>query len=481
MPHKDTNDEVYSFEESNDIQPETLDEAIDVARSNSSDLFSVVSLVRGQNPIKKRKIGEVKPIVFVRFNSRMGKAKPITLRALLDSGGSGTLVCEKFAKKLRQKKDTKTTWTTPSGQMSTTHKCQATFTIPELHDNRVIHYDIHVAKTLGSYDMIIGRDIMSELRIDLKFSTQEIEWDDSQIPFKDVDASISEAYHVDDPEGLEDDAQRLKTILDAKYEEADLEETAASQSHLTECEQQQLLELFNKHNSLFDGTLGTWNLDPYDIELKPDAQPYHARSFPIPQRHVNTLKVEVDRLCQIGALKKVNRSEWAAPSFIIPKKDGSVRFISDFRELNKRIRRKPYPIPKIQDMLLKLEGFKYATSLDLNMGYYHIELSAKSKELCAIVFPFGKCEHQRLPMGLCNSPDIFQEKMSDLMQDLEYVRAHLDDLLVITNGSYADHLDKVDEVLRRLTDASLKVNINKSFFARGELEYLGYWIARDGI
>ena len=87
-----------------------------------------------------------------------------------------------------------------------------------------------------------------------------------------------------------------------------------------------------------------------------------------------------------------------------------MRFISDFRELNKRIKRKPFPIPKIQDLLLKLEGFKYTTSLDLNMGYYHIELCPESKKLCTIVLPWGKFEYQKLPMGLCNSPDIFQEK-----------------------------------------------------------------------
>ena len=61
-------------------------------------------------------------------------------------------------------------------------------------------------------------------------------------------------------------------------------------------------------------------------------------------------------------------------------------------------------------MLLNLEGFKYATSLDLNMGYYHLELDNKSKELCIIVLPFGKFEYQHIPMSLCNSPDIFQEK-----------------------------------------------------------------------
>ena len=176
-----------------------------------------------------------------------------------------------------------------------------------------------------------------------------------------------------------------------------------------------------KHEPMFNGTLGKWIGEEYRVELKEGAEPYHARPFPVPRAYEATLKLEVNRLVDIGVLKRVNRSEWAAPTFIIPKKDGTVRFISDFRELNKRIKRKSYPIPKIQDMLLKLEGFQYATSLDLNMGYYHIRLDDASKRLCTIVLPWGKYEYQALPMGLCNSPDIFQERMSSLMQDLEYV------------------------------------------------------------
>ena len=86
------------------------------------------------------------------------------------------------------------------------------------------------------------------------------------------------------------------------------------------------------------------------------------------------------------------------------------------------IKRKPYPIPKIQDLLMKLEGFQYATSLDRNMGYYHIELSPQSKRLCTIVLPWGKYEYQKLPMGLCKSPDIFQERMNSLLQDLLFAR-----------------------------------------------------------
>ena len=137
-----------------------------------------------------------------------------------------------------------------------------------------------------------------------------------------------------------------------------------------------MYETLHKYEDLFDGTLGTWNDDTYDIELRKDATPYHAKAYPIPQAYLNTLKDEVKRLCKVGVLKKVNRSEWAAPTFIIPKKDGSVRFISDFRELNKRIHRKPYLIPKISEMLQELEKFTYATALDLNMGYwaYHVHL-----------------------------------------------------------------------------------------------------------
>jgi tRNA uridine 5-carbamoylmethylation protein Kti12 len=71
-------------------------------------------------------------------------------------------------------------------------------------------------------------------------------------------------------------------------------------------------------------------------------------------------------------MKRQSSSQWASPTFIIPKKDMTVRTITDFRELNKRIVRRPYPIPKISTTLQELEGFTYATALDLNMGYYTI-------------------------------------------------------------------------------------------------------------
>ena len=85
---------------------------------------------------------------------------------------------------------------------------------------------------------------------------------------------------------------------------------------------------------------------------------------------------------------------------MIPNKDGTVRFISDFREVKKITSRQPYTVPKIQYLLLQLEGFKYGTSLDLSMGYYHINLGKKSKDFCTIITQWGKYEYQILPMDL---------------------------------------------------------------------------------
>jgi hypothetical protein len=78
---------------------------------------------------------------------------------------------------------------------------------------------------------------------------------------------------------------------------------------------------------------------------------------------------------------------------MIPKKDSTVHTISDFRELNKHIVRKPYPIPKISTILQELEGFTYATALDLNMGYYTIRLDPTASKMWLESSSLGESTH----------------------------------------------------------------------------------------
>jgi hypothetical protein len=84
-------------------------------------------------------------------------------------------------------------------------------------------------------------------------------------------------------------------------------------------------------------------------------------------------------------------------------------------------------------------------------------------------------------MGISCSPDIFQEKMSDLMQYLNFVRTYLDELLVISCRTFEDNSEKMECVLKILSDKGLRINADKSSFCATEIEYLGYWISRSGI
>jgi hypothetical protein len=126
-----------------------------------------------------------------------------------------------------------------------------------------------------------------------------------------------------------------------------------------------------------------------------------------------TTKKKVKGLTDIDIFNRGSNYEWAAPTFIQAKKTGDVGILTYFRRLNAQIKRKPFPLPKISDILRKLSGSKYATAIDLSMGYYHIPLDLKAQKLCTTILPWGKYQYKRLPMGVKTSPYIFQRIMYD--------------------------------------------------------------------
>ncbi len=336
-----------------------------------------------------------------------------TLRVLLDSGSTGDLL---FMKKGSSKcifvvkRVVPQSWGTSNGTLVTDKVGNIEISFVEYSASKkvclqpdIVNYS--PGEQAPMYDLMIGKQTMHVLGVKLDFQEKTITIDKILLPMRNIiDLQLKpritmalreNTCFAQEPISTRSATKRAVEILDAKYEKADLPAIIKENcSHLTASNREKLLSVLLKFELLFDGTLGDWKLPPVSFELKEGMQPYHGRPYPIPHKYKAVLMKEIKWLCNIEVLEGQPSSRWASPTFIIPKKDSTVRTISDFRELNKRIVRKPYPIPKISTILQELEGFTYATSLDLNMGYYTIRLDPMASKMCTIIF-LGESTHIR--------------------------------------------------------------------------------------
>ena len=143
------------------------------------------------------------------------------------------------------------------------------------------------------YDMIIGWDLLDYLGIDIQFSKSCIMWDTMEIPLQSAHATITDSYYIEDSPKLLTSFDCVKEILDTKYKPADLDKVVKESMHLSKNEQEKLHKLLVKYEDLFDGLLGSWSGESYDIELKENITPFHSRVYPIPRVHEKTLKHKV--------------------------------------------------------------------------------------------------------------------------------------------------------------------------------------------
>ena len=123
------------------------------------------------------------------------------------------------------------------------------------------------------------------------------------------------------------------------------------------------------------------------MHLKCDATPHHGHAYTVPKSSELKFNKEVNSLFQIGVLKNANHSQWAAPTFILPRINKTTRFISDNCKGNNKIKSYSFLISSIKKLTLKLEGSQWTTVLDLNMASYCIGLYSNNMQICTIVLP----------------------------------------------------------------------------------------------
>ena len=161
------------------------------------------------------------------------KTKVHTLKALLDTGCTATLVSDKFVVKTKAHTNNATVWRTSAGSFKTNSKAKLQFALPELHEQRIVTHDTHVTDAKMGYDLIMGMDLLGSLGIDILNSTHSIKWDTAEIPMRPRDCTIEDAYCIAEPKAVSEATSRLTKILDAKYEKADLNQVVQEASNLT--------------------------------------------------------------------------------------------------------------------------------------------------------------------------------------------------------------------------------------------------------
>ena len=232
---------------------------------------------------------------------------------------------------------------------------------------------------------------------------------------------------------------------------------------------------------IFDG-IGCVQGDPVKIKLKEDAKPFHVnapRRIALPL--VEKVQQEVNRMEREGVIQKVTEpTDWCAPMAVVLKKTGAVRICVDLRGLNKAVKRERYVLPTVEDVAPKLRGCTVFSTLDAASGYYQLPLEENSSKFTTFMTPFGRYMFRRLPMGITSASEIFQRRMTQILEGLDGVAVYQDDIIV-AGATKEEHDNRMNEVFRKLKKAGLKLNKNKCTFSKSELNYLGHSFSSKGI
>lgn len=242
-----------------------------------------------------------------------------------------------------------------------------------------------------------------------------------------------------------------------------------------------LTAVLDAHQAVFRKELGTITCAKAELHVDPQVPPVFHRPRTVPFSLKSKVEAELERLQREGTIRPRQFSEWAAPIVAVPKGDGSVRICGDYKvSANKAIICDTHPIPRNEDIFAAMSGGVSFSKLDLSHAYLQLQLDDAARDYLVINTHKGLFEYTRMPFGITSAPAIFQRTMDNLLQGLKHVSVYIDDIL-ITGETDEEHLQTLNEVLTRLETAGVRLKKEKCEFMAKEVIYLGHRINRDGL
>ena len=259
-----------------------------------------------------------------------------------------------------------------------------------------------------------------------------------------------------------------------------------SDLHLTvpENERQAYLDLLLKNHDVFSknkNDLGCATNSTHTIHLTSKA-PTYVKQFPVPEAYRSQLEIQVKEWLKMGIVQPTN-SPYNSPIFVVPKKDGSPRYVLDFRKLNANSQTDKYSMKTVEECIgdIGRSGSTIFSTLDLSSGFWQLPLHKDSQKYTAFtVHNMGQFEWTRTSQGLHSAPSQYQRLMELTMKGLHNVIVYIDDLLV-HNSDHTAHRESLQLLFDRLRQANLKLNLQKCHFGSTNVSYLGFRLTPAGI
>ena len=381
------------------------------------------------------------------------------INALIDSGATFNIIDRELVKRLEfscQPSRYPTSVTGPDGMVfsQVSEECQLQVTIKGHSESLVFEVG-----NIPSISVVLGRPW-------LRLHNPYIDWVQDTIMFR--------SNHC------QSNCQQKPTVVIQGVKPTDTQDTVATiDNSKIPLVYRDYSDVFAKENAELLPEHRTFDCG---IELVPNASPPPLRKlYQLSKSETDELRTYIQDMESKGFIRK-SKSQFGAPVFYVPKKDGSRRLCVDYRGLNAITVKDRYPIPLTKQLLESLSQSTIFTKIDLRSAYHLVRIQPGDEHKTAFRCRYGHYEYLVMPFGLANAPSIFmrliQQALSEYLDIFAVV--YLDDILVYSRN-VTDHVPHVRLVLASLRKFQLYAKLEKCDFHQESIEFLGYIISKDGF
>ena len=251
-------------------------------------------------------------------------------------------------------------------------------------------------------------------------------------------------------------------------------------AHLGKDQQGQVLSLFSKYSDLLQRHKYHFSVNPEytaRLDMKPIPQPIIQKQIPLPPQAAPEVTKILEAMLKAGVIEECNEATPILSSLLITKKkDKGIRILLDSRTANQYTYRKHMRPIVLDEIFNALGGAKYVVSCDLANAYFQLKLRKTDRKYLAFRNPVSSrvYRYRCLPQGAINSAAFLQEAMADVLDGYhQFALIYMDDLLVYSNISFEDLMQKLEKIFVRFRRFKMLMKPEKIQICPPLLEFLG--------